>query len=208
MSHSVLIADGDVTELELIATVLARDGFHVVRAADGATAVALFGSEQVELVVCAAELPEMAGAQVCELVKRVKPETRFVLLHASGGDIDASAILLSRIGCDAILPSPFRYDALKAVLADWGLRPQVKAAAIPMSFAVPAPDVTDLVAAPSVESLLPAALIEASIAPVALPVVRAEAPIAVPIPIPVVFPAVVETPVLAEYAGDEDEKSS
>jgi hypothetical protein len=79
-----------------------------------------------------------------------------------------------------VLPSPFRYDALRRLLGEWGLTAPAKAAAPVMSFAVP--DVADLVAPPSVEAVVP----EPTAALVAMGEMEAGGPI--PIPISLVHP--------------------
>ncbi len=145
------MAESDPTELELIATVLARDGFRVLQALEREQAMSLFASEEVLLVIAASDVSGRGGgAALCTEVKKQKPATRFIILHPSGNDPDARAVLLSRTGCDAVLPSPFRYDALKKFLGEWGFAAPPRAAAAVMSFAVPVPDVTNLVAPPSV----------------------------------------------------------
>lgn len=209
MSRCVLVAESDATELELIATVLARDGFKVLQALERDQAMSLFAGDEIALVIAASDVSGRGGgAALCSDVKKQKPGTRFVILHPSGNDPDARSVLLSRTGCDAVLPTPFRYDALKRLLGEWGLAAPPRPAAVPMSFAVPVPDVESLVAPPSVEAMVPEAAPLPPSAPLPpMPSAVTSTPVAVPIPIPVVFP-VAEAPVLAEYRGDDEETTA
>ncbi len=198
MSRCVLVAESDPTELELIATVLARDGFRVLQVLERDQALTLFDSEEVPLVIAASDVSGRGGgAALCAEVKKRRPETRFIILHPSGNDPDARTVLLSRTGCDAVLPSPFRYDALKRLLGEWGFTAPAKVAAPVMSFAVPVPDVVDLVAPPSFEALVPEPLSAKAEPEIGSPV---------PIPIPLAMPvtqAIHEEPIAERPIADD-----
>ncbi|MEE8409616.1 MAG: response regulator [Myxococcota bacterium] len=120
MSKTVLLADSDLTSLELMAAVLTREGFQVLATPDGGDALARFFEASPGIVVCACELPGVSGRELCRQIKAASSDTRVVLLKAGAdvADVEAAA---SEAGCDAILPSPFRYPDLKSLLITWGL---------------------------------------------------------------------------------------
>ena len=87
MAPRVLIVDDERTFAEIVGELLADEGYSVVRAHDGVTALNMVGSERMrpDLMVCDVMLPGLRGDRLVAEVRRQFPQRRLpiVLLSAS-----------------------------------------------------------------------------------------------------------------------------
>jgi CheY-like chemotaxis protein len=87
MAPRVLIVDDERTFAEIVGELLADEGYSVVRAHDGVTALKMVGSEHMrpDLMVCDVMLPGLRGDRLVAEVRRRFPQRRLpiVLLSAS-----------------------------------------------------------------------------------------------------------------------------
>lgn len=158
MCMRVLIADSDVTTLELMTAVFACNGFCVVSTNDGGDALARFFEGTFELVVCDADLPGLTGFQLCRTIRTHNSTVRMVVYGNPSWIEQQENSSCADLGCDAVLERPFRFGPIKKLLSDWGLVPAKKSEQaqstnedVP-SFTIPPPpllDAANLEAAPS-----------------------------------------------------------
>src|SRR5918994_1490905 len=71
----VLVVDDVAANVELLKTLLTREGHGVVTAGDGEQALELVSSESPDLVLMDVMMPKLSGFEVCERIKQ-NPETR------------------------------------------------------------------------------------------------------------------------------------
>src|SRR5664280_2105821 len=100
----ILVVDDDPKIVRLVRTYLEREGFRVVEAADGRSALAAVALEAPALVVLDLMLPEVDGLAVIRAVRRTAP-TPIIVLSARGATADRIAGLAE--GADDYLPKPF-----------------------------------------------------------------------------------------------------
>jgi DNA-binding response OmpR family regulator len=100
----ILVVDDDAKIVRLVRTYLEREGFRVVEALDGRSALAAIALEAPALVVLDVMLPEVDGLSVVRAVRRTD-RTPIVMLSARGGTADRIAGLSE--GADDYLPKPF-----------------------------------------------------------------------------------------------------
>lgn len=100
----ILVVDDDVKIVRLVRTYLEREGFRVVEAFDGRSALAAIALEAPALVVLDLMLPEVDGLAVIRAVRRTD-RTPIVMLSARGTTEDRIAGLTE--GADDYLPKPF-----------------------------------------------------------------------------------------------------
>src|SRR5207248_5694412 len=103
-SAPILVVDDDAKILRLVRTYLERDGFRVVEAGDGRSALAAIALEQPALVVLDLMLPEVDGLSVLRAVRR-GTRTPVIILSARGTVTDRIEGLEE--GADDYLPKPF-----------------------------------------------------------------------------------------------------
>jgi two-component system alkaline phosphatase synthesis response regulator PhoP len=103
----ILVAEDSSTVRRLVAARLAADGYDVIEAADGHTALALAFSELPDLVVLDKVMPALDGFEVVRAL-REHEETRrmpIVMLSERVGEEDVLDGL--DLGVDEYMPKPF-----------------------------------------------------------------------------------------------------
>src|SRR5262245_23352660 len=101
---NVLVVDDDRVLADLVSFTLRREGFQVLQAYDGETALRRWASEQPDLVVLDVNLPGMDGFTVCRRI-REKAQTPIVLLTVRAEDDDVVQGL--SLGADDYIAKPF-----------------------------------------------------------------------------------------------------
>lgn len=110
----ILVVDDEPDIAEMIAFNLEKEGFTVLRAADGERALASIKKDGPHLVVLDLMLPGMNGIDVCRAVRR-NPSTEhlpIVMLTAKSDPVDR--ILGLEIGADDYVTKPFHVRELVA----------------------------------------------------------------------------------------------
>ncbi len=103
-SAPILVVDDDAKIVRLVRTYLEREGFPVVEASDGRSALAAIALEAPALVVLDLMLPEVDGLAIVRAVRRTE-RTPIVMISARGTTADRIAGLTE--GADDYLPKPF-----------------------------------------------------------------------------------------------------
>ena len=75
--EKILIVDDEKNIVEALKYNLDKEGFRVLVASDGASAVALARKELPDLILLDWMLPELDGLEVCRLLKQEKGRRRF-----------------------------------------------------------------------------------------------------------------------------------
>jgi putative two-component system response regulator len=103
---SILVADDQASNRELLEELLSSEGFEVITAPDGVAALQKLSRRQVDLVVLDVLMPKMSGLEVCEKIK-ANPETYLipVILTTSLSD-KHDRINGIRVGADDFLSRP------------------------------------------------------------------------------------------------------
>jgi two-component system, OmpR family, response regulator len=108
----LLVVDDDRDLVELLDYALRREGYDVVRAYDGETAVEAVGRERPDLVVLDINLPKLTGFVVLERIRHVDDHVAVLLLSARQDESDVLRGL--QLGADDYITKPFRPKELVA----------------------------------------------------------------------------------------------
>ena len=108
---TVLVVDDDPNIQQLMRLYLEQDGFTVVVAGDGVTAIDKHNEVQPELLVLDIMLPGRDGWDVCREIRK-DSSTPIIMLSARGEDYDK--ILGLELGADDYLTKPFNPRELVA----------------------------------------------------------------------------------------------
>ncbi|ALM85205.1 response regulator [Bordetella sp. N] len=100
----VLIVEDELDIFEVVKAYVEREGFSVVGATDGASALTLHGQLKPDLVLLDVQLPIKDGWQVLAEL-RTRSQTPVIMLTAL--DQDADKLLGLRIGADDYIEKPF-----------------------------------------------------------------------------------------------------
>jgi len=107
----ILVADDEPLVLELIAFSLINiGGFDVIKAKNGAQALALAQKELPDLISLDVRMPKMTGYQVCDELKKI-PATKdipVVFLSAKGQEAEIQEAM--QCGAEDYLTKPFAPD--------------------------------------------------------------------------------------------------
>jgi DNA-binding response OmpR family regulator len=126
----VLIADDDADLRDLIAFALTQAGYLVLKASDGAAALATFAAEAPDLVILDVNMPHASGFQVCAAI-RERSAVPVMMLTVRGEEEDLVRAL--ELGADDYLTKPFSPRTLlariKALLRRAGLESSAPLAA-------------------------------------------------------------------------------
>jgi len=112
MPSLLLIEDSDDLR-ETLAFLLAREGYDVRQAADGAAGLREFDRAEPEVIVLDLMIPEVPGIEVCRIVRRTS-EVPIVMLTAKAGEADI--VLGLESGADDYITKPFSTAELLARL--------------------------------------------------------------------------------------------
>lgn len=124
MPHDlILLVDDEPNIIELASMYLRQDGFRVISAADGLTALERVAQDRPALMVLDLMLPRLDGWEVC---KRVRAESDLPILMLTARDDDIDKIVGLELGADDYLTKPFNPRELvarvKAILRRTGPR--------------------------------------------------------------------------------------
>ena len=90
MAVTVLIADDESNQLELLSYNLEQAGFAVVQATDGREALQKIEDDRPDLIILDWMMPHMSGIELCRVL-RSQPDTKFlpvIILSARGEEGD------------------------------------------------------------------------------------------------------------------------
>ncbi len=101
---SILIADDDAEIADLVAIHLEKEGYHVIKVADGEEAVHAVETQSVDLLILDIMMPKMDGYEVTRCI-REKHNLPIIFLSAKTSDFDKVQGLV--IGADDYMTKPF-----------------------------------------------------------------------------------------------------
>ena len=102
--EKILVVDDDLNICELLRLYLTKEGYNVVIANDGVSAVTMFQEESPNLVLLDIMLPKLDGWQVCREIRKFS-ETPIIMLTAKGEVFDR--VLGLELGADDYVVKPF-----------------------------------------------------------------------------------------------------
>jgi len=105
MAHElILLVDDEPNIIELASMYLRQDGFRVISAGDGLTALERAAQDRPALMVLDLMLPRLDGWEVC---KRIRAESDLPILMLTARDEDIDKIVGLELGADDYLTKPF-----------------------------------------------------------------------------------------------------
>jgi two-component system, NtrC family, response regulator len=89
MSKKILIIDDEEKLRSLMARIIGLEGFEVLEAGDGKTAMQLLAKNSIQLVLCDVKLPDCNGIELAQQIKASYPHLEIILLTAYGNIPDS-----------------------------------------------------------------------------------------------------------------------
>jgi two-component system response regulator RegX3 len=107
----VLIIEDEESYRESLTYLLAKEGFEVISAADGATGLATFDRQGADIVLLDLMMPGMSGTEVCRQL-RARGSVGIIMVTARDTEIDKVVGL--ELGADDYVTKPFSHRELVA----------------------------------------------------------------------------------------------
>jgi len=108
---SVLIVDDDRALVGMVAALLGAEGYDLLTAYDGETALRRHAEELPDLVILDRRLPKMSGDEICKRIRATAPTPILMLTGEKGED---ERVKLLDLGADDYLEKPFGRKELLA----------------------------------------------------------------------------------------------
>jgi DNA-binding NtrC family response regulator len=89
MLTNILIIDDEEKLRSLLARIISLEGFEVVQAGDGKTALKKLEQIDIDVVICDVKLPDGSGVELSKTIKQKYPATEIILLTAYGNIPDS-----------------------------------------------------------------------------------------------------------------------
>jgi two-component system phosphate regulon response regulator PhoB len=105
--ETILVVDDEKDILDLVGYNLEQEGFKILKATDGPSALKAVEKELPDLIVLDLMLPKLSGTEVCKILKK-KKETAvipIIMLTAKTDEIDR--VLGFELGADDYVTKPF-----------------------------------------------------------------------------------------------------
>ena len=104
MSQRILVVDDEPHIVELVRYNLQQEGYEVLAASDGETALARSASERPDLIILDLMLPGVDGLEVCRRLRR-ESAVPIIMLTARSGEVER--IVGLDLGADDYVTKPF-----------------------------------------------------------------------------------------------------
>lgn len=111
MTDTILVVEDEETLLETLAYNLTRQGYRVLTAGDGNTALDLAREEQPDAIVLDIMLPGIDGFEVCRILRK---EMSVPILMLTARDEEVDKIVGLEVGADDYMTKPFSMRELTA----------------------------------------------------------------------------------------------
>jgi len=108
---TILVVEDEDSFIDALTVGLAREGFRVQVARDGAQALDIFDAVRPDLVLLDVMLPKVSGIDVCRELRR-RSKVPIIMVTAKGAEIDTVVGL--EVGADDYVTKPYRLRELVA----------------------------------------------------------------------------------------------
>jgi len=107
----ILVVDDERSMRELLAIVLRREGYEVLLAENGKSAIATLEREPVDILISDIKMPDLSGVDVLRAAKRIDQDILGIMITAFAST--DTAVEAMRLGACDYLSKPFDVDLLR-----------------------------------------------------------------------------------------------
>jgi two-component system response regulator VicR len=112
LSKTILIVDDEKAIVDILSFNLKKEGYDILAAYDGETALTLFDGLTPDLILLDVMLPKLSGFEVCTAIRKTDYRTPIIMLTAREEETDK--VLGLELGADDYITKPF---SIREVLA-------------------------------------------------------------------------------------------
>jgi DNA-binding response OmpR family regulator len=107
MKRTILVVDDDSDLLKLLSTMLGQEGFNVITANNGDTAIKKVKTELPHLLILDVQMPEKNGLEVCKVLKQDE-NTRYIpIIMLTGRADEIDRVVGLELGAEDYIVKPF-----------------------------------------------------------------------------------------------------
>ncbi|MGO1592626.1 MAG: response regulator [Ancrocorticia sp.] len=107
----ILVVDDEPVFRDTLAFNLSNDGYEVLTAAEGMSAVEIAASTELDLILLDLMLPGISGIEVC---KRIRKHSQVPIIMVTAKDDEIDKVVGLEVGADDYLTKPYSYRELVA----------------------------------------------------------------------------------------------
>ena len=113
----ILVVDDDAAVRMTIEHILRDAGYDVLTADDGIRGMAMFRSEQPDLIVTDIIMPEQEGIQTIAEMRKARPDAKIIAISGGGRVGNADLLQMARaLGAMDVVSKPFDPDELLTIV--------------------------------------------------------------------------------------------
>ena len=112
MESTILIVDDELDILEFVGYNLRKDGYTVLTANNGLTAIEIAQEKTPDLVILDVMMPDMDGIETCERMRAIPKLTNTIITFLTARSEDYSQIAGLEAGADDYITKPIRPKVL------------------------------------------------------------------------------------------------
>ncbi len=112
MSKTILVVDDEKAIVDILSFNLKKEGYDILTAYDGETALGIFRGAAPDLILLDVMLPKLTGFEVCTAIRKKDYHTPVIMLTAREEETDK--VLGLELGADDYITKPF---SIREVLA-------------------------------------------------------------------------------------------
>jgi DNA-binding response OmpR family regulator len=117
MAKKVLVVDDSPTDLQMLSTLLRKQGYEVTTAVDGEDALDKAAATHPPLVLLDIILPKKNGFQVCRQLKTQAETSGIKVILVSSKNQESDKFWGMKQGADEYIGKPYRDEELLAAVA-------------------------------------------------------------------------------------------
>jgi two-component system, NtrC family, response regulator AtoC len=110
----ILVVDNEDDQRRLIGVILTQFGYTVKAVSSAETALKAIAAENYQLIITDLIMPEMDGTELCERIKRIRPDAQVYAISGYIGLYDNNK--LAQFGFDGMIHKPVSMNALKETI--------------------------------------------------------------------------------------------
>lgn len=110
----ILVVDDDLIAAELLAEVLAKEGYRVEVTTSGSEAIRIAEKGPLDLVITDIKMPEIGGLQVVSALRKRRPDITLIVITAFGSF--QTAVEAIQNGAYDYISKPFKIEEMKVIV--------------------------------------------------------------------------------------------
>ena len=112
MNNTILVVDDELDILEFVGYNLRKEGYTVLTANNGLTAIEIAKEKTPDLVILDVMMPDMDGIETCERMRAIPKLTNTIITFLTARSEDYSQIAGLEAGADDYITKPIRPKVL------------------------------------------------------------------------------------------------